>query len=46
MGMMVHRRKKMGEGRKPFPIENAKKADTSKNPVNGGSRNGKRNKKQ
>jgi len=46
MGMMIHRRKKMGEGRKPSPVENAKKEDISKNPVNGGGGNGKRNKKQ
>lgn len=46
MSMMIHRRKKAGEGRKPSPVGNAKKADTSKNPVSGGGGNGKRNKKQ
>lgn len=46
MGMMIHRRKKTGEGRKPSLVGNAKKTDTSENPVNGGGGNGKRNKKQ
>ena len=45
MGMMIHRRKKAGEGRRPSPVGNAKKADTSKNLVNGGGGNGKHNKK-